>query len=78
MGNQQLDNRMKEHAVECEDFKRSYESEIQHLEAEWNTPATTREDFQRENPGAKGKELKSARVRIMRKQLKRWRRPIRD
>lgn len=62
MGNQQLDNQMKEQAVKCEDFERSYEREIQHLEAEWNTPATTREDFERENPGAKGKESKSGSV----------------
>lgn len=59
MGNQQLDNQMKEPAVKCEDFERSYEGEIQHLEAEWNTPAITREDFERENPGAQGKEFKS-------------------
>lgn len=57
MGNQQLDNQMKEQPVKCEDFERSYEREIQHLEAEWNPPASTREGFQRENPGAKGKEL---------------------
>lgn len=57
MGNQQLDNQMKEHPVKCEDFERSYEREIQHLKAEWSPPASTREGFQRENPGAKGKEL---------------------
>lgn len=60
MGNQQLDNQMKEQAVKCEDFERSYEREIQHLEAEWNTPAIARKDFERENPGAQGKELKSS------------------
>lgn len=44
MGSQQLDNQMKEQAVKCEDFERSYEREIQHLEAEWIAPATTREE----------------------------------
>lgn len=59
MGNLELDNQMKEQAVKFGDFERSYEGEIQHLEGEWNTAATTREGAERASPGTEGRWLKS-------------------
>lgn len=59
MGNLELDNQIKEQAVKFGDFERSYEGEIQHLEGEWNTAATTREGAKRASPGTEGRWLKS-------------------
>lgn len=55
MGNLELDNQIKEQAVKFGDFERSYEGEIQHLEGEWNTAATTREGAKRASPGTEGR-----------------------